>query len=135
MVEGKIYKIYSVIGNKTYIGSTTQSLKKRFNNHKSAYKNNTLKSTSKYIFDYPDANIELILDYKCNSISELRRKEGEYIQQLECVNKCIAGRTHSEYNQTRITCECGVISTFRHIQKHRRSKRHLKRLNQFQQDV
>ena len=135
MVEGKIYKIYSVIGNKCYIGSTTHSLNKRFSNHKSKYKTNTLHSTSKYIFDYPDAKIELILDYKCNSIIELRRKEGEYIQQLECVNKHIAGRTHSEYNQTRITCECGIVSTNRHIQNHRRSNRHQKRLNQFQQDA
>ena len=41
--------------------------------------------------------IELVEEHPCNNQMELRRKEGQHIQNLECVNKVIAGRTRKEY--------------------------------------
>ena len=51
--------------------------------------------------EYGVANckIELIENYPCNSKEELLRREGEYIKNIECVNKCVAGRTAKEYKQ------------------------------------
>jgi Uri superfamily endonuclease len=96
--NGKIYEI--VGGGKRYIGSTTEKLSRRLSRHrtnKKAYENNKREWTSCYeILDEPDCVINLILEYPCNSKEELRRKEGEYIKSLDCVNKVIAGRTNEE---------------------------------------
>lgn len=100
MEPGKIYEI--VGGGMRYIGSTTQSLTRRLQKHKSNKTGYELKKpgigwTSCYdILNQPDCCINLLLDYPCNSKEELRRKEGEYILALPCVNKVVPGRTSSE---------------------------------------
>ena len=45
-----------------------------------------------------NCKIELIEYYKCDTLQELRKREGEHIRNNECVNKNIAGRTKKEYN-------------------------------------
>lgn len=35
-------------------------------------------------------------EYACESRMHLNRREGDYIEKLDCVNKCIAGRTKKE---------------------------------------
>ena len=40
--------------------------------------------------------IELIEEYPCNNIEQLRRKEGEYIRQIGTLYIQIAGRTKQE---------------------------------------
>jgi glucosamine 6-phosphate synthetase-like amidotransferase/phosphosugar isomerase protein len=47
---------------------------------------------------FPDAYIELIENYPCADKNELNRREGEFIRTMDCVNKCIAGRTQVEYH-------------------------------------
>ena len=93
--ESKIYIIKSNQTDKIYIGSTIQSLNKRFSDHKSSRN----KTTSKNIMIFGDAYIELLEQYPCNSATELFRKEGEYIllNKENAVNKCVAGRTPKEY--------------------------------------
>ena len=44
-----------------------------------------------------NCKIELIEYFKCDTLQELRRKEGEYIENTDCVNKLVAGRTYKEY--------------------------------------
>lgn len=102
--NGKIYKIVDNAYTKMYIGSTTQPLSKRFYCHKNNYflwKNGKHNKTTVYnIFDEFGINnckIELIINYPCNSKDELEKKEGEYIKNNECVNKCIPRRTKKEY--------------------------------------
>jgi hypothetical protein len=102
--NGKIYKITDNAYTKMYIGSTTQSLSKRFSRHKSDYKlwlEGTHHKVSIFnIFDefgIENCKIELIENYECNSKNELERKEGEHIKNNDCVNKVIAGRTKKEY--------------------------------------
>ena len=98
--QGKIYTIRcrndpALI----YVGSTIQPLSKRFGEHKRHSKN-----TQKYpnhqlytkIEDWNDWYIELYLDYPCNSVEELRQKEGEIIRAIGTLNRCIAGRTPKE---------------------------------------
>jgi hypothetical protein len=93
--NGKIYKLWSPQGDEIYIGSTIQPLYKRLNEHK-----NKRDCNSKYLFEnYDNVRIELIELYPCNSKMELNKKEGEYIRENECLNRCIAGRTKKEYNE------------------------------------
>lgn len=98
--NGKIYSIRSFQTDKYYIGSTTQSLSKRFSIHTAIHKKKDNYSTASEIMKYDDAYIELIEDYSCNNKNELNRREGELIRQYknECVNHNIAGRTRQEYN-------------------------------------
>jgi hypothetical protein len=80
------------------VGSTTQSLSKRFGGHKLP----SNRSSSKQIIDLGDAYIELIENYRCDSKEELMRREGEVIRRMDCVNKRIAGRTRQQYYQDNI---------------------------------
>ena len=41
--------------------------------------------------------LNLIENYPCNSKEELLKREGEYVRNTDCVNKCIAGRTRAEW--------------------------------------
>ena len=44
-----------------------------------------------------NCKIELIEYYKCDTLQELERREGEHSKTNKCVNKCVAGRTRKEY--------------------------------------
>ena len=104
--HGKIYKIVDVGYNKCYIGCTTEPLSKRMDRHRKYYKQylekGKIDTRSRMMFDeygVENCKIELIENYPCNSKEELLRREGEYIKNIECVNKCVAGRTAKEYKQ------------------------------------
>tara|TARA_R110000868_G_scaffold71798_4_gene209887 strand:- start:3780 stop:4367 length:588 start_codon:yes stop_codon:yes gene_type:complete len=103
ILKAKIYKIVDNAYTKMYIGSTTQTLSRRFSNHKSNYK---LWREDKYHyitsydlfeeFGIENCKIELIENFECNSNDELHKKEGEYIQNNVCVNKLVAGRKQKD---------------------------------------
>lgn len=100
--KGKIYAIRSHQTNDIYIGSTCQSLCYRMSGHRVAYKrflngNTTCIISSFQILQHGDAYIELFEVFPCESRQELHKKEGQIIRQLECVNKCIPGRTKQEW--------------------------------------
>ena len=46
-----------------------------------------------------NCKIELIEYFPCDTLQELRRREGEHIKNNECVNKYVAGRTDEEYKE------------------------------------
>lgn len=93
---GKIYAIRSHLTDEIYIGSTTQSLSQRFGGHK-----RRKDTTSVKLFALGDAYIELIENYPCANIEELKRREGqlqrEYLEKI--VNRKIEGRTKAEYDR------------------------------------
>jgi hypothetical protein len=94
--NGKIYSIRSRSRpDLVYVGSTTQPLSKRFGEHKKP--SNIL--TSQRVIEIGDAYIELIENYPCFGKEELNRREGQIMRTMDCVNRCIAGRTSAEYNQ------------------------------------
>lgn len=85
---GKIYKIISAQTTGVYIGSTTQSLNDRLNNHKADYKRYPNKEFSSFnIIKYNDAQIILIENYPCNTKQELFTREQYYIDTMDCINK------------------------------------------------
>ncbi len=99
--KGQIYTVrcYDDI-SLIYVGSTIDSLSKRFNSHKSD--NNV--SLFKYVNEFYDGDwdnwyIELYELYPCNSKQELNRREGEVQREIATINKNIAGRTKKEYYQ------------------------------------
>ena len=96
--KGKIYKLWSPQGTdeEVYYGSTCNDLRYRKRGHKT--KNNNC--SSNILFEkYDDVRIELVEDYPCNNKAELNKREGHYIRENKCLNKCIAGRTRKEYQK------------------------------------
>jgi len=99
---GKIYAIRSFETDDIYIGSTFNPLYKRLASHKNhfkKYKNGTWHKfiTSFKILEHNDAYIELLEEYQNLTKDQLNKYEGEYIRKMKCVNKCIMGRSRSEY--------------------------------------
>jgi hypothetical protein len=101
--NGKIYKIYSYENDDVYYGSTCETLSQRMARHRGHlkdYKNGKgANITSFKILELTSAKIELVEEFPCNSKEELLQREGYYIRNNNCVNKCIAGRTKKEYNE------------------------------------
>ena len=104
--KGKIYKIYNIIDDDIYIGSTCcPLLSQRLAKHKSCI-NEPKRCNSKLYSKMKEIGkehffIELIFEYKdCENIDQLRKKEGEYIRELKPVlNKVTNGRTHEEWKK------------------------------------
>ena len=99
-----IYTVRSPHTDRFYIGSTTQSLCRRFVNHKSKYNSYINNGIGNYITSYNiielgDSYIELLEEINCDSKTQLEKREGELIRLHKdlCVNKIIAGRTDKQY--------------------------------------
>ena len=98
--NAKIYQIKDNTNNNVYIGSTCKTLNERLSVHKSSYKrflkglhNNT---RSFDIIKNNDYKIELLEKCKIKTKEELHERERFFIQNNECVNKTIPGRTPKE---------------------------------------
>jgi len=77
--NSKIYKLVCDDGH-YYIGSTTQKLNHRFNNHKNLSKKNILRVYEHInTIGWDKVHIELVEDYHCNNKNELNIKEEEHI--------------------------------------------------------
>lgn len=148
--NGKIYCIRSYQTDKVYVGSTTQPLSKRLYDHKRCYKrflNGKYGYTTSFeIVKYDDCYIELIIEISCDNVNQLRKYEGNYIRNMNCVNKMIAGRTQkewrkdnkdkikqyrintkdkiNEWHKTKHICNCSSSYTNRNKARHFKSKKH-----------
>ena len=104
--NGKVYKIESHLGDKVYIGSTTKKyLSQRMTAHRKNYnqwKNHKRDLTTSFLmfdeYGVENCNIVLLESYPCNSKDELTSREAHYIRTLQCINKCIPGRTSRQYD-------------------------------------
>jgi hypothetical protein len=101
--KSKIYKLWSPLGDLTYIGSTIQTLPNRLWKHKCDYKRymdgkRRFVSSFELFQNYDDVRIELVCECPCDNVAQLRAIEGRYIRQLDCVNRCVAGRTKKQYH-------------------------------------
>ena len=102
--KGAIYMLEPTVeyeAGDVYYGSTTQPLYKRFHTHKTERNKTQRNTSSKHLFEKYGNNVKIVLvkAFPCNSKQELFAEEGKYIRENPCVNRCIAGRTRSEYNQ------------------------------------
>ena len=90
-----------------YVGSTIKTLSQRMAKHRSTMKTIPRYKLYKHMheLDVDNFYIELIENYPCNDIYELRAREGYYIREIGTLNTNVAGRTHREcvdiyYNKT-----------------------------------
>ena len=91
--KGKIYKLTINECNLIYYGSTCETLTKRLYKHKQ-HKN----TSAKQLFDISDnVQITLVEDFPCERKEQLLARERFYIQNNDCVNKNIPGRTLLEW--------------------------------------
>ena len=158
--QGKIYKIISSECDLVYYGSTCITLKERLIKHKSDYKyyleGKKNYMTSFVIIEKGNYEIVLVEDYPCNSKAELHLRERFYIENNECVNKCIPGRTPKEYQRDnceiireqrkqyykdnckiireqqneKVICEiCGFEGSISSLRRHQKSKKCLEHKN------
>lgn len=120
-----IYCIKSPQTDKIYIGSTTQNIKQRWNEHKSRFSNNILKCSSRELMKYEDCYYELL---ETNITENLKQKEREYIQNSNCVNKEMPTRSQKEYkdiyNKQKINCpNCNQLVLQNHKSRHMKSNK------------
>ena len=134
--NAKIYKIVDNTSDNIYIGSTCKTLKTRLLEHKNDYKRfikglyHNVKSFE--ILKNNDYKIELLEDCNIKTKQELLKRERFYIENNECLNKYIPGRTDKEYyitNKDKINekfdCECGGKYTHTHKSRHIKTTIHL----------
>lgn len=80
--NGKIYKLINKLNNEMiYIGSTINTLKKRFQAHKTTFKKKKIFKIYQYINELgiDNIDIQLIENYPCNNKIELLQREEYYI--------------------------------------------------------
>ena len=137
--EGKIYKIVDNTNDNVYIGSTCKTLKTRLSVHKCHYKMflkglyNNVKSFE--IIKNNDYKIELLEKCDIKTKQELLARERFYIENNNCLNKVIPGRTDKQYyihNKNELTikkkekfiCQCRGKYTRCHKSQHINSNKH-----------
>ena len=101
--NAKVYKIYNLIDDDIYVGSTCQSLSKRMAKHRGSM--NTTEKSHRPLYSkmldlgVENVFIELIEECPCESKDQLRQKEGFFIREMGTLNKRIENRSKKEYNQ------------------------------------
>ncbi len=100
--KGKIYKITNDFNDDVYVGSTCNTLSRRFSAHKCDYIKDDCNQRPLYKLmneiGFDRFRIQLICDYPCEDKYQLKQKEGEFIRLIGSLNKNIAGRKKQEYN-------------------------------------
>lgn len=91
-----MYKIVCNITGEVYYGHTVKTLAQRLSTHKAQ----SNRCTSKEIIDRGDWEMIEVEKYPCANKKQAHAREGFWIRNNECVNKCIPGRTAEEYRQT-----------------------------------
>ena len=105
MVNYQESKIYKIVGNgMTYYGSSAdKTLARRLSSHKSRYKRYKAGkcdyTTSFKIIETGNYDIILIEEFSCSSKDQLHARERYYIENNDCVNKNIPGRSKEEYHK------------------------------------
>ena len=143
---GSIYKITSPHTTNVYVGSTSETIEKRFQKHLSDYKvylNHTTRGNLRSfdIIALGDATISLIEIYPCANESELKQRENYWIAEtpntINCVNpiqnakkKEHLRKFHVYYNMDlhtqpifkpgQVQCDCGeFVSRSRDMKRHK----------------
>ena len=104
--NGKIYMIYPKCEydeGDVYYGSTAEKrLSARMSKHRCKYINKTNNCNSTLLFNkygLENCIIELVEEFPCDNKQQLHKREGFYIKNNKCINKCIAGRNQKEWRE------------------------------------
>ena len=100
-MKGYVYTLRSFQTDLIYIGSTEMTLSKRMASHRSDYKAWLAEKhnyvTSFEILKFDGCYIEMLEIVEYTDKASLHAREGFHQRAMDCVNKCIAGRTPAEY--------------------------------------
>ena len=100
--NAKIYKLVNDEMGLTYYGSTCKKyLSSRLSGHIYDSKKIDKNISSKQLFEKGSVKIYLVELFPCGSKDQLQKRERYYIENNECVNQCLPGRTKQEYMETR----------------------------------
>ena len=136
-----IYKISSFSRpDLFYVGSTYNSLKKRFSRHKSDFRAFNVGKSKTYLSSFEiiklgDYHIDLIENFPCENRIQLHARETYFIKTMVCVNKNVSYLTEEErkeekmkcnkqYKKIKYACDCGVNLNKYHNYKHIKTKKH-----------
>lgn len=141
--HGYIYKIEHIDNPAIkYIGSTND-FNKRCESHHSTNILTNHRKLYRTILEYggwEQFNIHIIDLYHNINRSELLKIEGNYQREFKSpLNMRIAGRTNQEYitenieylrvyRNRPVECECGIVSRYKNLARHRKSKTHNMRI-------
>ena len=98
----KIYSIRNTEDDDIYVGSTTQPLSKRMSKHRcdvKGYKQNRKLYAKMNELGIDSFYIELIEEYPCDNVEQLRKREGHFIRLMGTLNSLVAGQTDKEYKE------------------------------------
>lgn len=141
--NGKVYKIWTPLTNKIYIGSTIKPLCNRMSQHRKDYKlwlNGYVRPTGHPIANFssfrileidPDCKIELLKKFPCNNKKELENEERAIMDLLDnCINVNKGQSSNPEYikahKNKKFNCECGGKYARTNKTHHYKSKKHKK---------
>lgn len=142
MKIGRVYKIICAQSNNVYIGSTFNTLRDRWRDHKNRYleyiKNNSRTISIHNYFDkYGIDNFKIILikEYEVVDRNHLETKEQLWLNKLKNINiqcafnpfrrsKKMEYQIRKEKMNIRYECECGSSYYARHKYKHLKTKKH-----------
>ena len=119
--------------------------------------------TKMNIYGFDKFFIELIEEYPCNSKLELGARECHWIKERGTLNKVIQGRTPHDWNdenkdvkrnwyaknldkirerfmnhpdyKAKIVCECGLEVSLRHLNEHKLTKTHQRRMGVGEENI
>jgi group I intron endonuclease len=101
--KGKIYRILNNVDDDCYIGSTTQPLSKRMAVHRkdmnAASNRDRLLYIKMRLHGAENFYIELVEEYPCENVEQLRKREGHYIREMGTLNKLVSGRSTDEWRR------------------------------------
>ena len=159
--KAKIYKITNDFNTDIWIGSTCDTLVKKFSVHKAEAIRNLRKDCIIHNLirenGFDRFRIQLIEDFPCEDLYQLRQRQGYYIRELKAINKYADDKDYYEQNKINISqyykeysqkpevkerikersseiivCECGCSLTRYSMSKHRKTKVHLNFISQKQ---
>jgi group I intron endonuclease len=101
--KAKIYKITNDFNDDIYVGSTCDTLVRRFISHKADSTRERFQNRSLYKLmneiGFERFRIQLIEDYPCEDLYQIRQREGFWIRQIGTLNQRIESRTGQEYHE------------------------------------
>jgi len=133
---GYVYKLICKNTGKVYYGSTN-NINRRTAQHKCALRMRELgHSYSSSIEIIEQNNYEFLVIETWFNISkyDLKREEAKYITQEECINKRIPNRTRKDAKNEPCKCNCGCIVLRKHLYRHKKTKKHIKKIEEKSQE-
>ena len=104
--QAKVYKITNDFNNDIWIGTTCDTLVKKFSVHKADAIRNFRKNCiiQKLIKEhgFDRFRIQLIEDYPCEDLNQLRQRQGYHIRELHAINKYADDKDYYEKNKERV---------------------------------